>query len=515
MPDLRSVPSITNPQIIDTQRPFSNFAFIEKLKINSFPIHRLFSQARISNYKTLTIEEIPNVGFSSDDDKQLEELGIKMPQDNLLRLGFFSTTFNKLEAIKDQKESDFIGYAILKKIPINDQYYKWIVFESVIEPNEHEHNFFHKLVDYNINICGNILKIKGILYCQQNELNNVCAHVGLRTVVSMLNPSGDISYTRMNDMLKDSGKPHIIREGLGIEQICAILDCMNIKYSINSANKNDNVTKRKVEIPYQKYIYGSIESGYPALLGFSLKGRPDANHIIPILGHTLNQDTWVPNAETSYFVVGKDTRYVPSESWVSSYICHDDNFGSYYCIPRQYISTSEDALVIATKPEQAFYDGIEAEALAIDHLYSLLPKIYEKNKDNIWTRRLSSAITESNGWVVLRTIYMTAKEYIEHISLLNGWDNKTIPRELISALGEVLKGNFWVVEISLPELFPANKRKLGEIILNASTKDKTLKDTFVFARILDKLYFIDRKISGIELLSYDAGIDTHTQLHSI
>ena len=89
-----------------------------------------------------------------------------------------------------------------------------------------------------------------------------------------------------------------------------------------------------------------------------------------------------------------------------------------------------------------------------------------------------------------------------------------MPCELVDTLDEVLKKDLWVVEISLPELFPANKRKLGEIILDPYSKEKSLK-SFKFARILNKLYFMDHsKALGISVPNYDvAEIDTHTKLY--
>ena len=87
---------------------------------------------------------------------------------------------------------------------------------------------------------------------------------------------------------------------------------------------------------FQKLLYGSIESGFPGIIFFrTVEGDC---HAIPIFGHTFNEDTWVPNAELSYFKVGSDTMYIPSESWVSMFIAHDDNFGSNFCIPHRFLS---------------------------------------------------------------------------------------------------------------------------------------------------------------------------------
>ena len=130
-----------------------------------------------------------------------------------------------------------------------------------------------------------------------------------------------------------------------------------------------------------------------------------------------------------------------------------------------------------------------------------------------WKRRHHRSPISATALLYLRTIHMSAKKYIEHVGTLRGWDSKTVPVKLLSALGEMLKGNLWVVEISLPELFPANRRNLGEIILNPLSTGKDLS-CFLFARILDKIYFFAPDSSSkLSLISYDAGIDTHTELY--
>jgi len=509
MADVRTAPSVEPPKIFKTEAPFSNFSFIETNFGISEPIKRIFSQARMSQYKTLIMEKIENVGSSKDDDADLQKAGITNTPKFLIRLSFFTSAFNTIDEIKNQSDSNFLGYAVIKEVPW-DSKTRWIVFESVTAPSRHDNNYLHGERTYNVNVFGKFFSVKGNLYCQQNALTNVCAHVALRSCLSMINPSGDFDYHSMNKILEESGCPHSIGKPLELKQILAVLNNQKIPCSIYSIKPDGKGTLPK--IPYQSYLYGSIESGYPALLGFSCGG--DIGHIIPILGHTFNADTWVPYADRSYFRIGKDTQYVQSESWVSTYICHDDNFGSYYCLPRQYISPNNEILVIAIRPPQVQYDAIDAEALAADCLYTLVPKIKEESSTKPWAGRLHDAITTKRGWFVLRTLHMSPKKYVEHLSTLRGWDDKTIPVKLLTALGETLKQDMWVVEISLPELFPANRRKLGEIVLNPQSSKEDMLSCFLFARVLDKIYFFSKgQDSKIGLISYDAGIDTHTELY--
>lgn len=510
MADLRITPYIKSPEIIDVTRPFSNFSYIEeKFKLKEGPIYRIFSQARCLGFKTLIVEEIKSVGFSEEDDIDLQEAGLEISKDPLIRASFFNTTFKSIEELKKQDPSNFLGYAVFKQIPFGKSY-RWIVFESVIKPSQYENNYIHGKRDYTINVAGTSFNAKGILYCQQNALTNVCAHVALRTCISMLIHSGDCSYRMMNKILADNKQPHGLEAPLSTSQILMVLDNFEINYTLQTYNE----MKSNPPAPYQAFLYGSVESGYPALFGFALG---DVGHIIPIFGHTFNEDTWVPNAEKSYFKIGEETRYIQSESWVSTYICHDDNFGSYYCLPRQYLSSEHKMTVIATRPKRAKYDAVDAEAIAVDYLYTLVQKLSTEKEQTDWEKRLVENVLAKQGRVVLRTLYMSSKEYIGHLSSIKGWDDKTIPLATITALTKSLPEDLWVVEVSLPELFPANRRKLGEIVLDPSktlTSDKDLS-TFIFARLLQKLYCMQREgDSKLTLIvEKNLGIDTHTELY--
>jgi len=70
---------------------------------------------------------------------------------------------------------------------------------------------------------------------------------------------------------------------------------------------------------------------------------------------------------------------------------------------------------------------------------------------------------------------------MKHLRRIRDWEG--------SSLEFRLKLNadswFWMVELSVPELFSANKRKIAEIILDAETRPKTSRDfkNFHFVRL--------------------------------
>ena len=458
--NLRTCKSLEPPKVFSTKRPFSNFAFRDAHFPLCEPAGRILSQARRLEFKTIVIEKIPSVGFSKDDDSELKKANVGFVKSELFRLSFFKKAFRQPDGIKRCLERDFLGYAILKGNELQNNVKRWIVFESVIFPPRHDNNFTHSKKSYDVRSGAKTFKVRGNLYCQQNGITNVCAHVALRTVISAIVKSGDISYREINRILEKAGKPHETGNGLSKEQMKIVLEKKKIGFF-------EFFQKETAAIPYQKYLYGSIEMGYPALLGFKLKRTGDQveRHIIPVLGHTFNEDTWVPNAESGYFSIGKDTRYVPSEAWVSTYICHDDNFGSNFCIPRLYIGQgaekeSEEVYALGTLPKNCMCDPIEAEAVAVDYLYSIVPKM-EANIE--WVNRLKAAVQKS--WVVLRPVLMSAEKYAAHLYKMRGWDTggEKIDRNMVNILRQHLKGDLWVVEVSFPELFPANKRKFSSL----------------------------------------------------
>src|SRR5690606_35690058 len=108
----------------------------------------------------------------------------------------------------------------------------------------------------------------------------------------------------------------------------------------------------QLELPpgleFQRLLYDFIESGRPALLGFELAPHPTSGersrHVVPIFGHTFNEDLWVPEAERHYFAHTRASS--PAESWLSIYLAHDDIFGPSVCLPRHYLGRDQFRLLI-------------------------------------------------------------------------------------------------------------------------------------------------------------------------
>ena len=486
----------SNLEVQPAIAPFSSFRFIEKHFKGINSVRRCFSLARSLDMQTITIEEIPCRGIIADENDEISAYFMDYRCEGLIRLGFWKKSFNRSIQMKTLSDNDLIGYAILKHdVSILADCNRWHVFEAVFKKYPHPHNCIPDSKAYKVMIGEKHYSVRGVLYCQQNALNKACAHVALRSLLAKHLPLGDIPFRRINDLAgihADSGKKP--GDGFTVAQIRNVLDGCGIRYR----DIDYTLDKRLRDThPYQKFLYAGIESGAGALLGFHLSGpnvhsSEPPRHIIPFFGHTFNKDTWVPDAELSYFNIGGSVGYVPSENWTSSFIGHDDNFGSNYCVPRLYVTQEQADYVVELFNEGAQYSGVQAEAITLNFIYSLRSSIKRSTVSNYWIKKLVEYIEVKQ--IVLRAIYIPKSTYLKQLNSIADWDGKREDRSMAGLLRKLLPDKMWVVEISFPQLFPANERKIGEVLLNPyitiDTKHNVDFRLFLMARFPAQYYFL-------------------------
>ncbi len=472
-------------KIVPLFQPFSSFDFIEENFGDHDSIRRIFSLSRSSQAQTLVLESIPAQGIITEENEDLKSLYSTYQNDGLLRLSFWKKEiFNsELTALTG---NDLVGYAIFKQDIISDiNCDRWHVFESVFSKYPHSHNCVPRANVYELRVGQQLFKIQGVLYCQQNALNKACAQVALRSLLSRVLPEGDISYRRINEIANSVCPGFSPKEGLSVPQLREVLSKLGLQFTdIDYTQVGEQFRN---ELPYQKYAYAGLEAGNGTLVGFRLAGRElqeEAKHIIPIYGHTFNKDTWAPNADFSYFRIGEGIGYVPSESWTSSFLGHDDNFGPNFCIPRLYIGNDKVDYIVEIFRPGIMYGGVQAEAMALNILYSLLPRLYLST--NKWINRLIEWTSKQQ--IVFRAQALTSAEYVGHLRSLKDWEENEEQQEVCDFLIQEMPQYIWAVEISTPQLFPANERKLGEIVLDATqeldTQDEnSINNVFIFARL--------------------------------
>lgn len=497
--------------------PFSCFNFIEKNYDSSAAVHRCFSLARAFDAKTLIVEDITEAGFILSENKELQAMFPKYTCASIQKLSFWTTELLTSDEISKCHDDDLIGYLIIKCDVVNNKK-SFHIFESVFRKYSHRHNCVPCQNLYPVNIGGKQFSISGVLYCQQNGFNKACAHVALRSLLSRLLPEGDLEYSFINKIARSiSGNQYLPGEGLNVEHMQKVLTTLKIPYGdLDYSTVADVDPDIRERVPYQKFLYAGVESGCGGLLGFKMDGpkASSGKHIIPFYGHTFNKDTWTPDADAHYFNIGGGIGYIPSESWTSSFIGHDDNFGPNFCVPRLYVKPEQAEYVIELRKPSVKYGGMIAEVQALQFLYSITPYF---DFDGEWAKRLAFYSSKESQKVVLRAVCIEKNKYLNHLKNIKDWDGNKENPFFVNILEPLLPNILWVVEISLPQLFPANERKLGDIIMNA-TKEKNDKkgidyNLFLFARLPSQYISLKRIAKqGPEFSSTPSSLISHVEL---
>lgn len=440
---------------------FSNFAFIDQHYRSHPVLRRVLSLARMHGFKSLLVEKISATDCSllANED---EALAWRLPSfqgSEVHRLSFWRCPPNQ-----PAQPDDFIGYSIFKMdrfnrvLPLEGH-----IYEAVLPPfrSRSQNNYLHSLQTYQIATGAGIQSVEGVLYAQQNDRTFVCAHVSLRTALACILPDADFTYEQMNQI---AGIDHVSRKvgenhgGLTPDDMGAILKNIGLH-----CDKIIHEPQLALTLPteYQHDLYGFIESGDPALLGFELHDinpgpQGPSRHIVPVIGHTFNDDAWVPEAQRAYF--GNALSYYSSEAWLSSYVLHDDNFGPYFCLPRHFLQKDNFRLLLGIRRHSITVGSVEAEAVALAFFNAVAQNTPHPNA--VWYDRF--VVYTKNGLLILRPILLEKNAYLEYLRT----SGDTAPEsEWIDLLAHTLPIRFWMIEASAQELFTASRRKFGEMLI--------------------------------------------------
>jgi hypothetical protein len=480
----------TDLKYVAMARPFSGFEFVEANFSGSPPIRKLFSTARCHQAESLVFERVPANGHVAEENEDLRRFDAGFVQQDLIRISFWKGKIQEGDTLESRK---CVGYAILKHdlIP-SANWDRWHVYEAVIRTYPHPHNYANAAAPFQFRCGRQTIEIRGCLYAQQNSVTKTCAQVAIRSLACTISANNDLSYRTINaeaTLINPSFRPE---EGMTNDEIANVLRALGINVLTLDYSQLDP-TVREI-LPYQKLVYSGIESGCGALVAFELSGpmAPAAGHVIPFFGHTFNEDSWAPTGGPAYFQYGEHIRYISSRAWLSSFLVHDDNFGANLCVPQNFLNKDLISCVYEILPPGWNCSGVDAEVAAADYFYSILPNL-SPSAAIPWRRRLWEYVRDQR--LILRHVPITKVNYLEHLRRLEDWEFRTEDQKTIKAFENSVSGDkYWMVEVSVPEVFPTNKRKLGEILLEASAPLSVQTDGsgFVLARFPGAFVFFDQ-----------------------
>ena len=473
---------------LNWQNVSSNFQLLRTYGWHDSPvIRRIFSLARHLGYKSVLMDDVSDCVLCEVEGNAIRACNPNYHKSQVVKCSFIK--YSVSDGIP--KQEDFVGYAILKKDsnakgkPIFLHVYESVMKLPFGEANEHkkDNNYFvHCSRDYNVMTTQGAFHVRGVLFAQQNGISSLCAHVAIRSVLDCLFGNRFSSYDDYNtrggvccaDLQKAIGSKHI-------EMILESYGCKFRKHA--ESNVLDPLTP-----DFDNVLYGSIESGLPALLVFNVERQGYYQHIIPFFGHSFSSHTWIHNLYfAEYFAEGyplsaKDILFVKnqvfpyhsSENWVGDYIVHDGNLGAYFTIPRRLGKwTNQNRILYTLNGLDWALSAQEAESLGLAYLHNFYCIHAKKLSCCFWFEEIFHRYEE--GQSVLRTIQVSKEDYIHHLETMNmGEDVVNLIRD------ERFPTYFWMIEISCTELFPTNRHKLGEVLL--CSNQRNVKDAFMAIR---------------------------------
>jgi len=230
----------------------------------------------------------------------------------------------------------------------------------------------------------------------------------------------------------------------------------------------------KAAFPSERIIYHYLESRIPVQL---IIPTATSRHVLTVIGHSFDPDVWWALAHEPYYYrkpSGGD--YHCSTTWIQNFIVHDDNFGPYLTVPKEYLWPYEESgqLVVAVPlPLEVNMEGESAESYANYLLSEVNPidtnilNALVQNKISEETHKLYQIMWQHylRNDLVLRTFLVDSDKF----------RNKYVPHHIESYYSQVkLPKNIWLTEISIPELFCQTRLRFGEIIIDPTAPSTPL-----------------------------------------
>jgi hypothetical protein len=495
-------------------------------KGTSSPLHRFCTLMRKMNAKSFLQEKLILNQELSEEKEMVEKYFDGEVELEATRLTFFCSPPDclKWDAPKKTFEKYILGYAVIVTLKFQKKYHGSHLIEAIVRPpsivllekdkdpfiepvtNYYVHNVKKFLTTIGTGESPKALSIEGSFFCQQNNLTSVCAHAALRMAInsSPLLDVPKLTNKYVNDCL--GIQDYNPKGGLSTEQIEAVVS--KLGYKCHSANFSENT-----QIEYDQFIYPSLESCFPVILGiqgYHPQERKYIAHVVSVLGHTINSDRWSSEAKCGYGNYPIQ-RYIPSVSWCDHFIISDDNYGMFVTLPsdmiRNFIVPTKNpnlhvSRAISILPNEVVLRGYEAEQMAIVIAQILINNVTFTPK-NKWHERLKKNKNGKHKDLVLRTLLQKKEQYLDFIH--DNANNMTTNQQQCF---DNLPNYVWVTEVSLPNIYTGNKHKLGDVVIRANASQKEL----IEGKSLALAWFPGFIQLGFTPKVEAWGIDTHVPL---
>ncbi|MBW8001092.1 MAG: hypothetical protein FVQ80_03615 [Planctomycetes bacterium] len=436
------------------------------------PLKRIFQIILSQGCKTIVVEnEYEDSDYKNEYENFYKKL-FKTYAQNTQRLHFFSSNITKTSLGKlGSFENTYLGFCVLRPF----QYQK--VVNAIIKPTEDcnpsKRSFVLCQEDFNIEIKINSrntqkLKIRGFPFKQQDGQLGCCAHASLATIDHFLAHKNRKKPCDLSDIIEKAAQVPDTRRavpstGLNAVQISQALKGMGYVPLIYQYGEGI-----RSPFPAERVIYHYMESGIPIMLGIPTSS---SGHALTIIGHSFEPDMWWALAQSEYYRRRPSGGpYHCSTTWIQNFIIHDDNFGPYLTIPKEFIwekAAKEGLLIVVPLPEDVNIQGEDAEIYAYRMISDqiITEKMMEMSLENKITQKWCEVFFDhlQNEDLVLRTCLLDSKKFKKEYTSEN-------LKEFYKTLA--MPNKIWLTEVSIPELFCQSRLRLGEVITDSTSNMK-------------------------------------------
>lgn len=452
------------------------------------PLHRICTLMRKMGVSSFLKEEL-EINEEIEGERQDVEIATESPTSaRALRYTFFRR-FPSSGSCKDLKDDDILGYAVILTLRPAKGPLLCYILESVVRPptvytegfqsrstdNYYIHCFRTFETVVGTRACENPpFKFPGTFFCQQNGKTHVCGHAALRIAINSFpsRESPKLTNKAINDALgfDHTKKKRIPPEGLEVTKLIEF-----IKHSGFEPHVGEFADRPSID--YEHFAYPIVESACPVILNIA---NPQMSHVVTILGHTFNSDRWAE----AYHGYGRpaslpNRQYISASAWTDHFIQNDDNFGMYVTLPidqiknflvPRYNPNLYAAIGVGLMPKGIIRSGYKAEMVAQETLNLLFGKrVIENINKNAPNRWLPVLMDNANkNQLVLRTLLAEKGRYIAYMKTVRDELDHGFSVEAESLLEAQLPEQFWITEVTLPDLYTGNKRKLAEVLVSST-----------------------------------------------
>lgn len=347
-------------------------------------------------------------------------------------------------------------------------------------------------------IDGDSYDITGNYYSQQNGITNCCAQAAIKMAIRAYLPNITCRLINQTYMTSNGGQRVLCgAEGMTQQEIgqavSTISDDVLTTFTLNADESSG--------YEFVKSIYHAIESKIPVILIISLpEHRGDGaaqSHAIAIVGHTFHAHGWSAYGGM-YFFKGSGG-YLSSFHWCDNFVVQDDNFGPLYQIPPRLLL---DIIGDNNRAKSFRYSAMARRRLANNEFDLPVSAIFIHPRSMPFIRDIKT-VEQVSAYLLNAHVHELAGKrslpknqnfvtYFYKVFFIEGVEQSPHPESLVlrtllvkkdkylstdigavyeeNGVGEavrcVLPDVFWVVEISISELFWVNQSKVGEIIID-------------------------------------------------